>query len=137
MATLSIQITTPNRTVIDAKNIVMVSAQGVEGDFAVLPNHIPFVTKINPGIVRIRSNEGNIQTVAVGPGFFQVADNTVIVLTDEAILPEEADKRRAEEVREKAQALLQEKLEGTDFQKVEAELRRSLLELKLIEHTER
>ena len=64
----------------------------------------------------------------------EVSDNKVNILADYAILPEEADERRAQEARERAQREMDKRLEGTNFQQVEAELRKALLELKLLEY---
>jgi len=132
---MNLKVSTPERVVLELSGITMLSADGVEGQFAILNNHIPFTTKLNDGIIKIKTAEGT-QLLATGPAFFEVNKNNIIILTDSAILPSEADKLRAEEVRKKAEEQLEKKLEGTDFQKVEAELRKALLELKLVNSTQ-
>ena len=63
-----------------------------------------------------------------------MAENQVTVISEAAVLPEDADLKRAQEAKDRAKVELEKRLEGTDFKMVEAELRRALLELKLLEH---
>lgn len=133
---MKLKISTPERVALTLSDVELVTAPGVEGEFGVLPNHVSFATKLNEGIVKIKTSQGT-QTVAVGPAFFEVNSNNIVILTDHAILPSEADRIKAEEARKIAEEQLQKRLEGTDFRLVEAELRRALLELKLIESTHR
>lgn len=134
MANLIVNISTPDRVFMERTDVKMISARGEEGQFAVLPGHIAFLTKIDAGVMKIRLEDGKEIDFATGPGFFQVNENVVTVITDDAIGQEEIDRAKAEQARAKAQEQLEKRLEGTDFQKVEAELRRSLLELKLLDH---
>ena len=134
MATLKLNISTPERVFLERDDIKMVSAHGEEGQFAILPDHIAFLTKINAGVMKIRTESNEEIEFATGPGFFQVNENVVTVVTDDAIGQEEIDRAKAEVARARASEQLEKRLEGTDFQRVEAELRRSLLELKLLDH---
>jgi F-type H+-transporting ATPase subunit epsilon len=131
--TLTVNISTPERIFMEREGVKMISAMGVDGQFAILPGHIAFLTKINAGVMKIRTENEELE-FATGPGFFQVNENVVTVVTDDAIGKEEIDRKKAEEARARAHQQLEKRLEGTDFQKVEAELRRSLLELKLLDH---
>lgn len=134
MAILKVNISTPERVFMEREDVKMISASGVDGQFAVLPDHIAFLTKINAGVMKIRTETGEELEFATGPGFFQVNENVVTVVTDDAIGQEEIDRAKAEQARARAHEQLEKRLEGTDFQRVEAELRRSLLELKLLDH---
>lgn len=133
---LQLRIATPSRQVVNREDVEIVNAPGSQGDVGILPNHAPLLTKLRDGIIQYRV-EGKIYALGVTNAFMDVSDNTVTVISEAAILPEEADQRRAEESRRRAHDQLQKRLEGTDFRMVEAELRRSLLELKLLEHIRR
>ncbi len=130
---LGLKISTPEKLVLVAENIQMVSAPGVDGEFSVLPGHAAFATKIKPGIIKIRESSGGLKRIAIGSSFFQVKDDQIIILAEHAILPEEVDRQKAQEAKERARLALEKRLEGTNFQKVEAELRRALLELQFID----
>lgn len=129
---LHLKISTPERVVLDIADVDMVTAPGVEGEFGILPSHIPFATKLKDGIVKVKTASG-VQNIGVATAFFEVNSDRVLILADHAILPSEADRQRAEQARARAQDLLEKRLEGTNFQQVEAELRKALLELHLVE----
>lgn len=133
MVTLHLTLSTPSRTVLDLDNVESVVAPGVDGELGILGNHAPLLTKLKDGVVKYRV-EGNQRYVGITSAFLDVVDNRVTILSEAAVLPEEADEARAQEARRQAGEQLQKRLEGTDFRQVEAELRKALLELKLIEH---
>lgn len=130
---MKLSIATPTRKALEVEDVDAMTAPGVEGELGILPNHAPLLTKLKDGIVRYRI-AGKNHMVGVTSAFMDVADNVVTIITESAILPEEADRVRAEEARTMAREQLQKRLAGTDFRRVEAELRKALLELKLIEH---
>ena len=80
-----------------------VIAPGSEGEFGVLPGHIPFLTALKPGVLTIR--HGSDRSVyAVGPGFVQVGAGKCTVLVEMAeragdidVEKAQADKAEAEE----------------------------------------
>lgn len=131
--TLHLTLATPSRKILDLENVESVIAPGVEGELGILPNHAPLLTKLHDGIVKYRVGSEK-KYIGVTSAFMDIVDNKVTIISEAAVLPEEADEARAEEARRQAHEQLQKRLEGTDFQQVEAELRKALLELKLIEH---
>jgi F-type H+-transporting ATPase subunit epsilon len=111
---------------------MVVTADSEEGRISVLAFHTPLLTRLRPGVVEYKT-EREDRFLGIHEGFMEVSDNKVNILADYAILPEEADQRRAEEARQRARQEMAKRLEGTDFVQVEAELRKALLELKLLE----
>jgi len=131
--TLHLTLATPTRNILDLENVESVIAPGVEGELGILPNHSPLLTKLKDGVITYRVGNER-KHIGVTSAFMDVVDNKVTIISESAVLPEEADEARAEEARRQAHEQLQKRLEGTDFRQVEAELRKALLELKLIEH---
>lgn len=130
---MNLKVVTPQRTVLDIDSVEVVTAPGSEGELGILPHHAPLLTKLNSGIVSYTIG-GKKRYLALEGAFMEVAFNQVSILADSAILPEEADARKAQAARARAEEEMKKRLEGTDFQRVEAEMRKALLELKLIEH---
>lgn len=60
-----------------------VSARGVEGDFGVLPGHVPMLTALGAGEVRI-AGEGGGKNVTVDGGFLSVDNDQVTIVIDSA-----------------------------------------------------
>lgn len=130
---LHLSLATPSRKVLEVDDVEIVNAPAEMGDVGILPNHAPFLSKLRDGVINYKLG-GNNFYVGVNEAFMDVAENQVTIISEAAILPEDADLQRAQEAKDKAKAELEKRLEGTDFQMVEAELRRALLELKLLEH---
>jgi F-type H+-transporting ATPase subunit epsilon len=66
-------------------------APGVLGEFGVLPGHIPFLSAIRPGVLKLRDGAGRM-IAAVGAGYVQVgSENKVRVLIDRLAKPEDID----------------------------------------------
>jgi F-type H+-transporting ATPase subunit epsilon len=85
---LQLEIVTPSRRVVQA-GCREVYAPGVRGEFGILPEHAPLVSLLGPG--RVRYREGNEwKRLAIRSGFAQVSGKEVMLLADEAVLPEEA-----------------------------------------------
>jgi len=61
-----------------------VSIPTEEGPVGVLAGHLPMLASFGKGIVRCKSGEGEELRVRVGQGVAHVADNRVMVLTDDA-----------------------------------------------------
>ena len=59
-----------------------VTAPSVDGEFGVLPGHLPLLAALKTGIVTYR--QGNESTrVAVGPGFAEAGPDRLVILTEE------------------------------------------------------
>lgn len=89
--TLKYEIVSPERLLKDsvAKQLVL---PGVEGDFAVLANHSPFMSILRPGLVKIATETGSEETLFVKGGLAQTASEGLTILAEEAIDPATVDK---------------------------------------------
>ncbi len=58
-----------------------VSARGVEGDLGILPGHVPMLTALAEGEIRI-DGEGGGKTIEVEGGFLSVDQDRVPIVTD-------------------------------------------------------
>ena len=101
MAKLSIELVTPERHLVDEVDIDMVIAPGVDGQFAVLPNHAPLITELQPGVLILRRDDED-QFLAITGGFLEVVRNSITVLADASERSTEIDVERAQEARDSA-----------------------------------
>ncbi len=74
-------VTTQGQTVTD--EAVSVQAPGEIGYLGILYNHAPLVTTIKPGRFSWRRPSGETQTLTVGAGLMEVAENRVTLLTEQ------------------------------------------------------
>lgn len=125
---ISLEIVTPERLVLQEEIDALV-VPASEGYLGVLPNHVPIIAGLNPGVLRY-IKEGKSFRVAVSGGFVEVVHNHAIVLADTAERDLEIDLNRAERAEERARKRLAERPPGTDVPRAEMALRRSLARKK-------
>jgi F-type H+-transporting ATPase subunit epsilon len=56
------------------------TAPGIDGEFGVMPRHQPMLAALTAGIVTF-TRAGVLESVAIGAGFAEVADERAVVLT--------------------------------------------------------
>lgn len=126
---LTLSILTPQAQIYsgEADEIIVPT---VNGEIGVLPNHVSLLTQILPGELRVKSG-GKTNFFAIMGGYLEVNNNQVNVLGDYAIRAEDIEVAKAEQAKIKAEKMKTEKISQEDFAVIEADLRRSLLELKV------
>lgn len=77
-----------------------------------------------------KDGEKDYETVVVGAGFVETINNRVTVLVETAERPEEIDKVRAEEAKERAQEQLRQKQSIQEYYHSRASLARAMTRLK-------
>ena len=107
-----------------------VLAPGAEGELGVLPRHLPLLTPLRAGMIKVR-NEGDEQFFFVSGGFLEVLPDRVTVLADAAERADDIDEARAEEARRRAASLLEQKLADADVAAASAALARAEARLRL------
>jgi len=129
MATLKLEIVTPEGRAY-SDDVAMVVLPSIEGEIGVYPAHVPLMTQLSPGELRI-TKDGKTTEFVVGTGFIEVTGDRVSVLTDSALGEEEIDETTTEEAIKRAQAALKDKnLSSDETAEVEASLARSLAQIR-------
>ena len=57
---------------------------GEAGELGIMPGHTPLLTRIKPGVVRVKMQDGSEELVFVAGGMLEVQPNLVTVLADTA-----------------------------------------------------
>lgn len=84
---------------VDAEAVML---PGEQGEFGILSNHTKFASTLKPGAVRVVA-DGQTSVFAITGGFAEISDSGVMVLADSAEKPEDIDRERARESKNKAQ----------------------------------
>lgn len=126
---LRLEIVTPEAKTY-SEEVDMVTLPGVEGEMGIYPMHVPLMTQIVAGEVRVRKGNQDF-FLAVGEGFVEITADKVAIMTDMAIQATDIDEAQAEEARRRAEARLQEKLTDEETALVSAALMHSLAQLKV------
>ncbi len=114
----------------------LVIAPGGAGELGIQARHIPIVTTLKPGELRIEQQQVE-KVFAVSGGFLEVRNeeegSAAIVLATAAEPAENIDVARAEAARQRAQERLAQREANVDAVRAEAALMRAMARLKVVE----
>jgi F-type H+-transporting ATPase subunit epsilon len=128
---MNIKIVSPERVVYEENDFDSITLTTAEGEITILPGHVPLVAKVSPGEIIIKKDSKEISLVTT-EGFLRLEkDGNILLLTDYAIRSEEIEIAKIIEAKRKAEDAMKEKKTEYEFVMAEAELRRTLLELKV------
>lgn len=128
---LTLEIVTPEARVY-SDSIDSVVIPTVEGEVGILPGHIPLLTQVDHGELRVTKG-GSTQLLAVSGGFAQVAADKVSVLAESAIQEEKIDEHAAENAMKRAEEELKRRdaLAPAEVERLEGVVRFSVAQLGL------
>ncbi len=95
---------------------------GEAGELGIYPRHIPLITRIKPGAVRIQKPDGAEELVFVAGGILEVQPKVVTVLADTAIRGADLDEAKANEALKRAEEARRSARDKQEVAAVEAEL---------------
>ncbi len=129
--TLRLEIVTPDALTY-SDDVDMVVLPGVEGELGIYPNHVPLMTELTPGELRVIQNGKEI-LLAVGEGFAEVTSEHISVLTDMAVAEADIDENAVEAAIARAEAAMAEKhaMGEEEVAMVQASLNKSLAQLRV------
>ena len=100
--TIKFEVVTPEKIVLK-KQILQVTVPTEDGEITVLPEHIPLISILKPGVVEIKLEDGELEVMAVSGGFLEVMRNKIVILADTAERAEDLDEARIEEAKKRAE----------------------------------
>ena len=126
---LLLEIITPEK-VVYKDEVSEVVAPTVNGEIAILPNHVSLLTQINPGELIIKKGTTQ-QYLAITGGFLEIADNKISILADYAVKAQDIEVARATEAKKRAERVMSEKATDNELRIAQAEMIKAILELKV------
>ncbi|VAX23315.1 ATP synthase epsilon chain [hydrothermal vent metagenome] len=127
----NLQVITPHGLVEDA-TVSIVTMPGEEGDFGVLPGHMPFLTKLKPGVINYESGKMP-RKMAVSGGYVEVTREKVIVLARTCEKGEDIDIDRAKKAKLTLEDLLAGKSQDdNDREYIEGKIMRAIARLDVV-----
>ena len=131
MSLINLKIVSPEKKVFEQGGFYSVTLPTESGEITVLPGHIPLISKVVPGEIIARNEKGEESLITLN-GFLKLDHaGNILILSDYAIRSEDVEIERVQEAKKKAEETLKEKGSDRDFIVAEAELKKTLLELKV------
>lgn len=127
---LKLEIVTPYGLIL-SDEVDEVSCTGSEGDFGVLPGHVPFFTTIKIGMLIYKKGSA-IKYVFVNWGYAEVGAERVMILADSAEKSEDIDVERAKAAMKRAEERLK-KAEEFDFARATSSVERAVARVQVAE----
>jgi F-type H+-transporting ATPase subunit epsilon len=121
--TFQLEIVTPAKLMVKD---VAEEAQipGLSGYLGILPGHAPLITELAVGVITYKAS-GATHTLSVAWGFAEVLPDKVTILAEAAERPQEIDVARAQEAKNRAEALLKSNDPKVDYARAEDALQRA------------
>ena len=123
-----LEIVTPHGLIYSGE-VDEVTAIGSEGEFCVLPGHVPYVTTLKIGMLTCKTGKEPV-IFFVNWGYAEVGAYKVLILADSAERSDEIDVERAKEAMKRAEERLK-KTEDIDFHCAEASLERAVTRIQI------
>ena len=124
-----LELVTPEKIVL-SEEVDEVTVPTTTGEITVLPKHVGLVTQVSPGELIVRKS-GKVEHFVITGGILEVSKEKTVILGERAIRADDIEIAKAEEAKRKAEQRMKERVSEEDFATIEADLRRSLLELKV------
>jgi len=129
MEYLNLTIVTPEKTVYEAQ-VERVTVPTDAGEITVLARHIPMITTIKSGAMRVIDESGKEEVFAVFGGVMDImTDSRAVIMADQTESVSEIDEARAQEAYERAQQAMSEKgqeIDSDQYEMVQKQLQKHL-----------
>ena len=121
MSTIHVDVVSAEESIFSGE-AKFVALPGEAGELGILPGHIPLITRIKPGAVRIEKSDGGEEFVFVAGGILEVQPNCVTVLSDTAIRGHDLDEAKANDAKKAAEEAVKNAKSDLDLAKATSEL---------------
>ena len=131
MNTFKLKIVASNKVFYDgeAQSLTVPYIDG--GSMTFLAHHSNAVVPIEMGEMKLVTADGDVKEAFVSDGFLEFLSNEAALICVSVELPEEIDKRRAEEAKERAEEELRQKMSQLDYYVTKANLSRAMDRIKV------
>jgi len=141
---IDLDLVTLDNTLFKGK-VKEITAPTKSGEISVLPNHIPLITALQSGELKLKVDEGqgiyapDYIYIAISGGFMEVKPGSrVSIMADSALRIDDINEEEALKVREHAERVLKEhevgkiRLSDQEFASAAAQLSKALAQLKVV-----
>ena len=130
MATVQCDVVS-NEASIFSGQVEMGVFPGEAGELGILPRHTPLLTRIKPGVVRLKLPEQNeFFVVYVSGGMLEVQPDMITVLADTAVRAKDLDEAKKVQAQMASDEAQKDRQGNLDYAKAEAELSQVISQLQ-------
>jgi F-type H+-transporting ATPase subunit epsilon len=129
---MKFKIVTPEKVIYE-NEISQVSIPTMNGEITILPNHIPLVSVLKAGELKIKDKDGE-HSMAVSGGFLEVrGNNEIVILADHAERVADIDLQKVEEARQRAEEQMKkiQNVQDVDYARLQAVIDRETNKMRV------
>jgi len=104
------EIVSPEK-IIFSSEASMVKLPSYEGDMSILQNHIPIITFLRPGIIKVEKNNAKLEEFFVQDGTIEFFNNNLVVLSTSVLSVKDISKEFLDDLNQETS----KKLENQDI----------------------
>ena len=101
------------------------------GEIGVYPLHVPLISTLKPGEVRVETENG-VESIYVSGGIVEVQPHTVTIFSDTAIRANDLDESKAIEAKQRAEEAMANAQSDQEVSTTQAALAESMAQLQMI-----
>jgi F-type H+-transporting ATPase subunit epsilon len=132
MATVQVDIVSAEKEIFSGV-AEMVFAPAEMGEVGIAPRHAPFITKLNPGEVRVKTGDKDDLPFYISGGMLEVQPHLVTILADTAIRAKDIDEAAALQAKARAEEALADKSGKMDYAMAQAQLLEAVMQLRTLD----
>jgi F-type H+-transporting ATPase subunit epsilon len=111
---------------------------GEVGELGIFPGHMPLMTRIKPGAVRLKlQGQEREELIFVAGGILEVQPGLVTVLADTAIRGHDLDEAKAMDAKRRSEEAMTNRSSEMDYARAQAELAEAVAQLAAIHRLRR
>ena len=118
-------------------DVSMVIATGEMGELGIAPRHAPLITRLKPGQVRLKLENGDDQFFYVSGCILEVQPSVVTILADTALRAGDLDEAAARKAKEEAERALANRGAAMEIAEAQNQLAQAMAQLQALEHLRR
>ncbi|MCF6264109.1 MAG: F0F1 ATP synthase subunit epsilon [Xanthomonadales bacterium] len=112
--------------------VAMVFVNGEMGELGIAPRHTPLLTRLKPGLVRVKLEDDNEEDYYVSGGLIEIQPHVVTVLADTAIRASHLDEAAAMQAKEEAERTIADQNGEMDVAQAQAKLAMAIAEISAL-----
>ena len=96
--TYKIEIISPEKVIFSDENVQEVVLPSYEGEMGILKDHIPIISFLRPGIVKILKSSENVNSFFVQDGIIEFYNNNLTILSSKIINIKNLNKEKIDQL---------------------------------------
>ena len=112
--TYKIEIISPEKVIFSDENIREVILPSYEGEMGILKDHIPIISFLRPGIVKILKSPENVNSFFVQDGIIEFYNNNLTILSSKIINTKNLNKEKIDQLITETKKILNDEKQNDD-----------------------